>query len=189
MPDQTSLLSDWLECLGLANPVIGLAGIQAVYAQTDIRWEQECFAPFRTAHFYFTQSDNPADRKASYRVHAGIAAWPRVERIEALLSLALRSWQNIACIGAANYARLCARAGCDPTLSLQVRERWTRLGYSQDYRTLPVSVFEDRLVCPVCNKHVCTGHANPKIHDECLAFARLVLRPAQRIERARKTVT
>lgn len=182
MPNHTALLADWVEALGLAKPVLGLAGIQAVYAQTTVQWEDAASAPFHLAHTQFAQSDSPGDRRATFRFAPSIASWHRVERLEAMLHAIARSYQNIRCFDNHAFAKLCARLGCDPSQSLIVRERWTRLNFRQDYRTLPVATFEDRAECPVCHRHVCTGHTNPKIHDECLDFARLVIQASRRIE-------
>lgn len=210
-PALSELDRDWLDALGTFARVLAQRD-GVTNAQRDIRalyanWTLSLTQPLGMTHrLVFTVEDRLCINLPRF------GELPKIERVEILLYAAVGVWYEEHMGGQVfdyhpreSFQNLCFRAGCWHTNTTDIRERWRLIDWQTPAEQLPISRWETRPKCKVCQSPVATDAGawrsihernalpdasrtrlgpndapesyDPRVHEECLRYAHRVLMP------------
>lgn len=182
-----NLTQDWLAALGIAKSIE--LDVKRLWVQVGVR-----LAMANLGHAYELEfKESTQGRSVIISVSPATQSYTLIERVEILLSAL--SHAELWLEGKGQHASLrensalCARLGCWTDNTLSARERWRLLAILMPIQNLRIAPLEDRLRCAICHLLMATGSivkspSGAELHEGCLEFAKHVLMPALREQRA-----
>lgn len=186
-----TLYLDWTHAVVLLRGPLSLADLGLILSNTSIRWG----SPTEVGLHIASTTYKPAEgftgrpRRAIALINPRLEPLYEVERIEALMRVALRCWQYYTSRNDLSISPFYDALGVWQSGLLDPKTRWHHLGQKYHLGQIVASKYESRPMCPICKIHVSTGHENPKIHDGCREYVRNVYAPALKREREAANVS
>lgn len=181
-----TLMIDWITAVGLLRGPLSLSDMGRIIEHTSIRWGSPTEVGINIAAITYKPAEGftGRPRRAIVLVNPRMEPLYKVERIEALMRVALRIHQYYTNRTDLAIAPFFEALGVWQSPILHPHTRWQHLGMKYHQGRVAASVHEDRPVCPICKIHVSTGHTSPKIHDGCLEYFKNVYTPALKAQQA-----
>lgn len=184
----TDLTLDWIEAVGVLRGPLSTPELARILEHTTLRWGSPTEVGINIASITYKPAEGftGRPRRCICLINPRLEPLYKVERIEALMRVALRCWQYYAerndytMIGLYDVLGVWQSPLMDPSI------RWHHLSMKYHTGRVAASRYEDRPRCPICKIHVCTGHASPKIHDGCLEYFKNVYTPALKAQQSQQ---
>lgn len=177
-----TLFADWISALSLLRGPVSPLWIARTFERTALRWS----SPTETGLYIAALTHKPAEgftgrpRRVTALVNPRLEPFYRIERIEALASVAIDAYAYCSSQPEAETLRLYKALGVWHSRLLDPATRWQRLSLDYHAGRVLASRFEDRPLCPMCSIPVATGSTNPHIHDGCRGYVAAIYAPALR---------
>ena len=175
-----TLLLDWIEAVGLCRGPLAPSDMGRILERTAMRWGSPTEVGVNIASVTYKPAEGftGRPRRAVVLINPRIEPLYRIERLEALMRVALRIHQYYAYLDDYKTEALYNALGVHPSPLYDPKVRWLHLGMKYHEGRVTASRFEERPRCPICKIPVATGHTMPKIHDGCREYVKNVYVPA-----------
>lgn len=175
-----TLLIDWIEAVGLCRGPLSPSDMGRILERTAMRWGSRTEVGVNIASLTLKPAEGftGRPRRAVALINPRIEPLYRIERLEALMRVALRVHQYYGELDDYRIKPFYDALGVLQSPLYDPKVRWLHLGMKYHEGRVTASKHEDRPRCPICKIPVATGHTMPKIHDGCREYVKNVYAPA-----------
>lgn len=179
-PDKSLIEDSWLDALTiLRDRQLSSYEIGKLLHQTRFSVMSD---PHHVAHVASLQAG-----RIAFRINPKILTFPRIERAEYFLSMALEAHRYIADWKWEDFRSACCGIGCDYSNSINPRERWRWIEMQRGAEKMWFNSFsDDRRKCLYCDKPMPTNSdchpVREGVHENCGYELDALMEKVKRIE-------